>query len=48
MTLYWDLTDSSDYDRDEEFVGRYYGDVLDDEAFADAGRTSSGDDDEAE
>lgn len=48
MTLYWDLTDSSDYERDEEFVGRYYGDVLDDDAFVGPRSTSSGDDDEAE
>lgn len=48
MTLYWDLTDSSDCERDEEFVGRYYGDVLDDDAFVETGRTSSGDGGEAE
>ncbi len=48
MTLYWDLTDSSDYERDEEFVGRYYGDVLDDDAFVELRSASSGDDDEAE
>lgn len=48
MTLYWDLTDSSDYEKDEEFVGRYYGDVLDDDAFVELRGTSSGDDDEAE
>ena len=48
MTLYWDLADSSDYERDEEFVGRYYGDVLDDDAFVELRSASSGDDDEAE
>lgn len=34
MTQYWDLTCSSDYQPDDVFVGRYYGDVLDDDAFA--------------
>lgn len=33
MTLYWDLTDSSNYDTDPVFIGRYWGDVLRDDAF---------------
>lgn len=33
MALYWDLTDSSNYDTDPVFIGRYWGDVLRDDAF---------------
>lgn len=31
--MYWDLTDSSNYDTDPVFIGRYWGDVLRDDAF---------------
>lgn len=33
MTRYWDSTDSSGYDTDPVFIGRYWGDVLRDDAF---------------
>ena len=33
MTRYWDSTDSSGYATDPVFIGRYWGDVLRDDAF---------------
>lgn len=33
MTRYWDSTDFSGYDTAPVFIGRYWGDVLRDDAF---------------
>ena len=33
MTQYWDGANSADYEAEEVFTGRYWGDVLRDDAF---------------
>ena len=43
MARYWDGSESADFEPEETFTGRYYGDVLDDGAFVDAGRPSASD-----
>lgn len=43
MTQYWDGTESDDFEPDEVFIGRYWGDVLRDDAFVtrDGSKSSS-------
>ena len=48
MARYWDGSDSAGFEPEEAFTGRYYGDVLDDDAFVSAGRSSAGDADETD
>lgn len=48
MARYWDGSGSADFEPEEAFAGRCYGDVLDDDAFVRAGRSSAGDDGETD
>ena len=49
MVMFYDGTDSEDFQQEETFVGLYYGDVLDDDAFVPSGDvTFEGSDEEAD